>query len=873
VPFPTYDATILADSPIDFWRCNGDEPTFGGPLTHVTGPASDGEQGCQTSVSGAGNCVETPLQNPDGSTGISGTGPFTIEFWFQVPSYTGNDPVTLVGSGTVFSTGFFMDVGSGGGYTCTYGGNGLLSGNGPVAAGVWHYALLRFDGSKVTLTVDLFDIDSEPVPDSHGDTFAASIGQQICFGAIKTGISLTDATICDFAKIAFYNYYLTDEQMMTHYSAASAIAATYPIPVADTYAQAVLFDRPIAYYRVGETAGTRAFDASGNGNNGAYLPVTTDDEPSLLPGGYDAAILLDGVGGSLNTPLTVLSTLDKFSIEGWFYAQNVGSGNIALCKNRTWDTGVYVFVNASGQLVFNAGNESCASAASSIVNSQVYYFAATFDGTNLRLYINGSLVAIHSAGTVPTWGDRFSFGASYAIEPGHGVEGWFFHGNLDELALYNHVLPAARIAAHYAAASGPPPAPNPWGVAGDDRHYWLIEIYDGDGNLVDIPQADVVNFEFGDTLNGGSNNNSKILLRRDIDNVGAIQFQYRVLFWFWNGRIAKPVDPYYGGYILNIDQERLKSDGVVTIYVAGNARLLDAALVDIPQFNPGIAGNPNVDAADFIRWLFANYAPPDFGNLKCPSSLFDMWPSQFAKMKLGAVIDTILKSGRDGSGNLFTWAARTAADLTRTLVVQPDQNPNVFGTLHFIHVFPTPQCTKYLIQTKTDGLVNVVLVTGGTDPETGNTVEAVFEDTGSVAEWGPIEDAISVPAVCSPTAAVTYGETYLDIHANPQATGQIDLAVPDPSIVAGTWLQFWETPDNGSGDSAIIKQVRVSDVIIRPKKGRLTQTLSTVAPIPYLDEAVYRTGLAYTNAAANLVRNLPVNTQQQYVRSGGVITY
>jgi hypothetical protein len=67
------------------------------------------------------------------------------------------------------------------------------------------------------------------------------------------------------------------------------------------------------------------------------------------------------------------------------------------------------------------------------------HLAATFDGTEARLYVNGEIkgrsLPTQPSGKTPlplAWG---------------GIQ-----GSLDELAIYDHAVPMARIAAHIAAA-------------------------------------------------------------------------------------------------------------------------------------------------------------------------------------------------------------------------------------------------------------------------------------------------------------------------------------------------------------------------------------------------------------------------------------
>jgi hypothetical protein len=77
------------------------------------------------------------------------------------------------------------------------------------------------------------------------------------------------------------------------------------------------------------------------------------------------------------------------------------------------------------------------------------HLAGTYDGSHWTLYRNGTQVAsaADSLGAVPVPYGEWAVGS--------GGEGWAqnFTGGIDEVAIYNTALSAARIQAHYAAAT------------------------------------------------------------------------------------------------------------------------------------------------------------------------------------------------------------------------------------------------------------------------------------------------------------------------------------------------------------------------------------------------------------------------------------
>jgi len=82
-----------------------------------------------------------------------------------------------------------------------------------------------------------------------------------------------------------------------------------------------------------------------------------------------------------------------------------------------------------------------------------YHVVATYDGTMMRIYVNGVL---DGSRTAPESGPAGTI--AYASD-GHGVGigaafagGPVFGGKIDEVAVYDKALSAARVADHYAAA-------------------------------------------------------------------------------------------------------------------------------------------------------------------------------------------------------------------------------------------------------------------------------------------------------------------------------------------------------------------------------------------------------------------------------------
>src|SRR2546421_10125355 len=86
------------------------------------------------------------------------------------------------------------------------------------------------------------------------------------------------------------------------------------------YSGTILADSPIAYWRLGETSGITAADASGHGNAGTYAGAAgayTLGQAGALFGDADPATKLDGQAGHVVVPNSAGLQTNQVSIELW----------------------------------------------------------------------------------------------------------------------------------------------------------------------------------------------------------------------------------------------------------------------------------------------------------------------------------------------------------------------------------------------------------------------------------------------------------------------------------------------------------------------------------------------------------------------------
>jgi hypothetical protein len=704
------------------------------------------------------------------------------------------------------------------------------------------------------------------------------------------------------AEMRRYPGELSQLQCIEHYAARAVNVGLTPAanayPLASTfgphYYPLVMALAPVCYYRGDETAGTQMVDRSGLGNHGAILATSTDaaivewllGQSSALSDG-DHAIKFQSTNPNTGPVAGILSTVTGPGAGGAFaisclvqlttLPSTPGNAAVVCASDQAAQVaqGFEVDIDDTGaviMIVSRATNLVLAQTAGGMIVPGVWtHIVATYDGNTARIYINGALQATNTNALVgaTTFGNpvcwcMYPIG-SFRNNGGTGA----LVGAIDEMLFFTGNLSAANAAAMYAAVTGPPPVPPQTFTAGTDKHYFEIFVLDPTGStMLAIPHDIIESFSFTDAINGGSSTSNIVFRRPFVDGEGhpLVGYLNRVFAWFWHGKIPRPVNPTWAGYVVDNDAEMKPTTGRFTSHLEGDMSLLQRGLV-IENVNPGVGGNPGLDAADYLRHLTGpqGYAPTAFADFSgIPTTMFALEPMQFQQMQLGDVIDAVVKSGRTAFGTMWIWLVRSDYLGNRTFSVLPDQNPNVITTLPWNQIFPQEMCSDYVINTTYRQITNIIYVQGGQDPTTGQQIVGTFEDSSSVAAFGPWETSVSNISLITAAAAEAYAEAYCDIYGNPQAQGSIELLKPDPNMLSGAWVQVWESPST-------VKQMRIASVKWESKKGRIVQTLSPTAPTPYLDAAIYQMGVQTTNALTSSLKSLPLNTQQSYNRFGGEI--
>ena len=211
--------------------------------------------------------------------------------------------------------------------------------------------------------------------------------------------------------------------------------------------QQVFTDRPLGFWRLGDAAGSSsALDASGNSLTGAVDPGVSFRQPGAISG--DTAATFPGSGPAIVVPASaVLDLANTVSVEAWVRPTLAGqNGGIYEKTVNGWVNSQYMLFLEAGVAKFRVRT---ASGALLPVDGPVLalntwsHLVGTFDGSVLRLYVNGVLAATSAAAGPLSSGS----GPSFIGRLGQNL--YPFQGSIDEVAVFSGALSPDRVRAHY----------------------------------------------------------------------------------------------------------------------------------------------------------------------------------------------------------------------------------------------------------------------------------------------------------------------------------------------------------------------------------------------------------------------------------------
>jgi hypothetical protein len=160
-------------------------------------------------------------------------------------------------------------------------------------------------------------------------------------------------------------------------------------------------------------------------------------------GRFGGALSFDGNGDMVSiADAASLDLTNGMTLEAWVRPASPGSWTTVLLKERPGGL-AYALYGANAQSIpagyVNVGSDRAAAGTAALAAGTWAHLAVTYNGSALRLYVNGVLVrTTNLTGAIRTSNDPLRIG-------GNSVWGEWFSGLVDAVRVYNRALTQAEV--------------------------------------------------------------------------------------------------------------------------------------------------------------------------------------------------------------------------------------------------------------------------------------------------------------------------------------------------------------------------------------------------------------------------------------------
>ncbi|MBD3345093.1 MAG: hypothetical protein GF401_08540 [Chitinivibrionales bacterium] len=209
----------------------------------------------------------------------------------------------------------------------------------------------------------------------------------------------------------------------------------------------------VAHWRFNEANGMRAYDNSGNDHTGEIHGAQWEQ------GIAGSALLFDGTDDYVEIADKISDFhLTTYSIEAWIKPSELPLENgCAYCADMFIYSTIHTSAGMGNCLLFrdgrlmasqNTGGWCWKTTTVPVMDGKWHHVASTFDGSTLRLYFDGEIVEYWTCSSAISYDQTpVSIGAS----PWQSISKGYFHGLIDEVAVWNVALDSLTVLNHYTA--------------------------------------------------------------------------------------------------------------------------------------------------------------------------------------------------------------------------------------------------------------------------------------------------------------------------------------------------------------------------------------------------------------------------------------
>ena len=187
---------------------------------------------------------------------------------------------------------------------------------------------------------------------------------------------------------------------------------------------------------------THVYDFSGNGNNGTVHGAVYNSSAGKFFGAFE----FDGASSYIEIPDSDSLDITAGTIEVWLKADTLGlAWKPVITKEYACDTSPYALWIYDNKPVLALNSwDQYVSGNTPMETDKWYHVVATWNGSDIKIYLNGTLdVSESQLTTVFTNSEALRIGTA-----GPDCDYWF-DGIIDEVVIYNRTLTAEEVLEHY----------------------------------------------------------------------------------------------------------------------------------------------------------------------------------------------------------------------------------------------------------------------------------------------------------------------------------------------------------------------------------------------------------------------------------------
>jgi hypothetical protein len=223
--------------------------------------------------------------------------------------------------------------------------------------------------------------------------------------------------------------------------AAGNAMASAPVTVTVSNAPPPSAAGPVAAYNFNAGTGTMLSDVSGNNNTGTITAGTWS-----TTGKYGGALSFNGTSSRVSVPdAASLDLTTGMTLEAWVNPSALGTAwRTVIMKEQPANNLTYALygntdTSRPSAHVYTAGGETILKGTAALALNAWTHLATTFDGSMLRMYVNGVLVS-----SVAVTGPIVQTTGALRIG-GNTIWSEWFRGLIDDVRVYSRALSAAEL--------------------------------------------------------------------------------------------------------------------------------------------------------------------------------------------------------------------------------------------------------------------------------------------------------------------------------------------------------------------------------------------------------------------------------------------